>query len=158
MSAASDAPRETPRATVVLSPAALRKIEARLRTRYHAYLRPGERIALAIEEEPDFVYAKLTLFRRDKTFSLDLEGAVIVQDQDASFLSATLPHDRLLAAIEYLAEQLAGYFRAQRQQRFHLDWRKHPFDAMLIRFRGEERSPGLEQQANQLLGEGVEDA
>ncbi|TXD37652.1 hypothetical protein FRC98_08155 [Lujinxingia vulgaris] len=147
----------TPQAEVVLPVAARRKIESRLRTRYHAYLRPGERIGLRVEEESDFVFACLKLTSADKRFALELEGAAIVQDQDAAFLAATSPRDRLLAVIEFLADQLNDYFRVQRNQRFHLDWRKHPCSGLIVRFRGTERSPELEQQANRLLGETSEE-
>lgn len=152
MTVPTDAP-QTPQAEVVLPAAARRKIESRLRTRYHAYLRPGERIGLDVEEEEDFVFARLKLTSADKRFALELEGAAIAQDQEAGFMAATTARDRLLAIVEFLAGQLADFFRVQRVQRFHLDWRKHPFNGLTVRFRGIERSPELDAQADLLLGE-----
>lgn len=136
---------------VVITSAALRKIETRLRARFRAFLRPGERMALKVEEEEDFSFAHLSLSIPDGSYHLDLEGAVIVQDQEENFLVSGTSRDRLLMAIEFLSVALNDYFRGQRRERFHPDWRLYPFEGAQVRFRGGLSYPGLEEKATQLL-------
>lgn len=147
-------PESTP---VVVTEKSLRMIEARLKTRFRAFFRPGEKIKLAVEDEEDFVYCKFTLTLPDGSFCLDLEAAVIVQDQEKLFVDATTSRARQLGAIEFLSSQLDHYFRSQRQERFHIDWRIYDFEAARIRFRGELRHPELERQAAKLLAETSEE-
>lgn len=129
----------------------LRKIEGRLRARFRAFLRPGERLRVKVEEEKDFCYAHLALTSADKSFQLDLEGAVIAHDQVELELSAMSSKDRLLIAIEFLSATINDYFRGQRRDRFHPDWRLYSFESVQVRFRGRSRHPGLESQADELL-------
>ncbi len=136
---------------VVVTEKALRQIERRLKTRFRAYFRPGERLRLSVEDEQDFVYAQLSMQLPGGTFRLDLEAAMIVQDQDDHFVKATTSRGRLLGAIEFLADRLEEYFRSQRRIRFHIDWRLYPFEAATVRFRGRQRHPELEEQATDLL-------
>ena len=138
---------------VVLSPRALQEIQGRLRLRFRAYLRPGEKVALKVEDEEGFVFAHLAIASRDKKFQLDLEAAVIDQDQLEAFLLATTSRHRLLAAIEFLSGMAEEYFRSQRHARFHLDWRIYELEGAQVRFRGQERKPGLEEAASELLAE-----
>lgn len=138
-------------APVVVTQKALRRIERRLKARFRAYLRPGEKLRLSVEDEEDFVYAQMSLSLPDETFRLDLEAAMIVQDQERQFLEGTTSRTRLLGAIEFLSEQIDGYFRSQRDSRFHVDWRLYPFDAATVRFRGREHRPDLEERATELL-------
>ncbi len=136
---------------VVVTDAALRQIERRIKARLRAYFRPGEKIQLAVEDEEDFVCAELSLVLPDESSRLDLEAAVIEQDQDRRFLKETTSRKRLLGAIEFLSEKLENYFRSQRDIRFHVDWRLYPYNGATVRFRGQESRPELEQQASELL-------
>lgn len=136
---------------VVVTEAALRRIEQRLRTRFRAFFRPGEKIRLSVEDEEDFVYGRLSMTVPGESFHLDLEAAIIVQDQDRLFLEQTTSRTRLLGAIEFLSERLDEYFRSQRSLRFHIDWRLYPFNAATVRFRGRQRHPELEDRADELL-------
>lgn len=138
-------------APVVVTEKALRRIEQKIKTRLRAFFKPGERIALSVEDEEDFVHARLSLVLPDESHRLDLEAAVIVQDQDRLFVQNTTSRARLLGAIEFLSGKLEEYFRANRQLRFHVDWRLYGFDAATVRFRGRQRRPTLEQQADALL-------
>lgn len=148
---------EVDSAAVVISERALRGIEGRLKTRLRAYFRPGERLRLETEDEQDFVYCKLSVSRADESLCLELEAAVIVQDQDQTFLKGTTSAMRLLGAIEFLSQRLEEFFKSQRQARFHIDWRLYPFEGATIRFRGGQRHPDLEDQASALLGEDEEE-
>lgn len=130
---------------------ALRGIEGRLRARFRAFLRPGERIRLRVEEEKDFSFAHLVLSSADKSYVLDLEGAVILHDQEEAVVISENSRDRLLLAIEFLSATLNDHFRGNRLDRFHPDWRLYTFEGYQVRFRGRNRSPGLEAQANALL-------
>lgn len=138
---------------VVVTQKALRGIESRFKTRFRAYFRPGERLRLTVEDEQDFVYAQLSMSSPDESFRLDLEAAMIVQDQDHRFVDATTSRGRLLGAIEFLAGRLEEYFRSQRQLRFHIDWRLYPFQESTVRFRGRLRHPELEERATDLLAD-----
>ncbi len=144
-------------APIVVTQRALRQIEARLKTRFRAFLRPGERVRLSVEEESDFVCCQMIMGLPDDSFSIDLEAAIIVQDQEHQFLSATTSRKRLLAAIEFLSSQLDEYFRSQRQERFHIDWRIYSFESANIRFRGRRRHRDLEREASDLLGDDHEE-
>lgn len=146
---AGDDPQSAP--PVVVTEKALRRIERRFKARFRAFFRPGEKLHLTVEDEQDFVYAQLSMREPGGTSRLDLEAAMIVQDQDRRFVEATTSRARLLGAIEFLGEQLEQYFRSQRQQRFHVDWRLYPFDAATVRFRGRQRRPDLEAKATELL-------
>ena len=143
-------------AEVVVTEAALRKIETELKTRFRAYFRPGERIRLSVEDEEDFVYAKMVVQPAGENERLELEAAMIVQDQDRRFVDATTSRGRMLGAIEFLSQRLEEYFRGQRQLRFHIDWRLYSMDSATVRFRGRRRNPKLEKQASQMLGDNEE--
>lgn len=136
---------------VVVTEAALRKIERRLKTRFRAFLRPGERVSLTVEDEEDFVYAQLTICPPDESTRMDLEAAMIAQDQRRMFVEQTTSRKRLLGAIEFLSGKLEEYFRSKRQKWFHVDWRLYEFDAATVRFRAHHRRPELEQKADELL-------
>lgn len=143
-------------APVVVTEPALRRIEQRLKTRLRAYFRPGERVGLTVEDEDDFVYAQLTVSLPDDSSRLDLEAAMIAQDQHRMFVDRTTSRKRLLGAIEFLSEKLEEYFRSQRQERFHVDWRLYDYDAATVRFRARHRRPELEQRASDLLDDDPE--
>jgi hypothetical protein len=132
---------------------ALREIEARLRVRFRAYLRPGERVSLSVEDEEGFVFARLVVASRDESFRLELEAAVIEQDQIAAVLGATTSKMRLFAAIEFVSGHAEEYFRSQRHVRHHLDWRIYDCEGVQVRFRGQRKHPDLESEATALLDE-----
>ena len=136
---------------VVVTPKALRQVERRIKARLRAYFRPGEKLRLTVEDDEDFVYAQMALLLPDESFRLDLEAAMIIQDQDRRFVDNTSSRTRLLGAIEFLSEQIESYFRSQRDLRFHVDWRLYPYNASTVRFRGRERRPELEERATELL-------
>ncbi len=145
-----DRPQAQP-AEVVVTKKALKRLEKRMRTRFRAYLKPGEKIGLAIEEEEDFVYGQLHLQLPDGSERLDLEAAVIVHDQEHLYLQQSEPKGRLLTAIEFLGQQLETYFEQRRQLRFHVDWRLYSFEEATVRFRGQKSRPDLEAEATALL-------
>lgn len=149
--------KEELESAVVITERALREIEGRLKVRFRAYFRPGERLRLETEDEQDFVFCKMVVSRADESLCLELEAAVIAQDQEPQFLKGTTSMARLLGAIEFLSQRLEEYFKSQRQSRFHIDWRLYPFEAATVRFRGGQRHPDLEDQASALLGEDDEE-
>ncbi|MBA2663465.1 MAG: hypothetical protein H0U74_14350 [Bradymonadaceae bacterium] len=140
----------------ILTVACLR-IEKAMLARFRAYLKPGERLRASIEKDKDFVYAQLVVALPDQSFRLDLEAAVVVQDQDFDVVQAIGPEERIELAFEFLRTQLHDYFRHNRVNRFHLDWRIYPFETTRMRFRGRLQSPDLEAMANELLGEALGD-
>ena len=136
---------------VVVTEKALREIESRLKTRLRAYFRPGERLDLTVEDEEDFVYAQLSVHLPDESYRLDLEAAMIAQDQNQMFVEQTTSRKRLLGAIEFLSDKLEDYFRSKRETRFHVDWRLYGYESSTVRFRGRQRRPELERRASELL-------
>ena len=136
---------------VVVTQRALRRIEREIKTRLRAFFRPGERLRLSVEDEEDFVCAKMSVKLPDESAHLQLEAAMIVQDQDPRFVEMTTSRKRMLGAIEFLASRLEEYFRSQRTMRFHVDWRLYSLEAATVRFRGQYRRPKLEKRADELL-------
>ncbi len=133
--------------------AACLRIQKAMQTRFRAYLRPGERLRVQIEREQEFVYAQMIVDLPDGSYHLDVEAAVVAQDQAfeiTQFLSTDL---RIEYAFEFLRGELHDYFRGNRVERFHSDWRIYPFEGTQIRFRGRLTQPGVERLADALLGE-----
>lgn len=137
--------------------AACLRIQKAMQSRFRAYLRPGERLRVQIEREKDFVYAQMIVEMPDGSYHLDIEAAVIVQDQEFEVTQVLVPEERLELAFEFLRGQLHDYFRQNRVNRFHADWRIYPFEGTKIRFRGRLTQPGLERLADELLGEPSDD-
>lgn len=133
--------------------AACLRIEKAMQTRFRAYLRPGERLRVQIEREQDFVYAQMIVELPDGSYHLNVEAAVIEHDQEFEITQALAPDGRLEFAFEFLRGQLHDYFRGNRVERFHSDWRIYPFEGTKIRFRGCLTQPGVERLADELLGE-----
>jgi hypothetical protein len=127
-----------------------RRIVDELMGEFAAYLRPGERIAVQGERGEDFSWFELTLRAADRSFTLELEAAMIRQDQKGTAYHLDA-EERFEAARDFVAGQLYDYFCSDREQRFHLDWRVYGDDMLQLRFRGEERAPKLEEQADELL-------
>lgn len=125
-------------------------IRQALSARFAAFLKPGERLDIDAELAADYVWAKITLRTVDDSFQLDVEASVLWADQgDATPWQA----ERYLeVAIEFLKLQLYEFFRQDREERFHGDWRIYPIEALTLRFRGEVRMPSAERDADQLLG------
>ncbi len=150
------APAATRPEQELLAEAGLR-IQKAMLSRFRAYLKPGERLRAHIEKDEGFVYAQLIVELPDGSFRLDLEAAVIVHDQDFELTQAIGPAARIELGFEFLRTQLHDYFRHNRVNRFHLDWRIYPFEGTQMRFRGRLKSPELEAMADALLGEALAD-
>ncbi len=133
--------------------AACLRIQKAMQTRFRAYLRPGERLRVKIERDQEFVYAQMIVELPDGSYHLDVEAAVIEHDQEFELTQALAPDGRIEFAFEFLRGQLHDYFRENRVERFHSDWRIYPFEGTKIRFRGRLTQPGVERMADELLGE-----
>ena len=114
---------------------------------YEAFLAPGERLLVHAEHTPEFVYAQLILERADRLLRLDLEAAFMTQDAPELPPAA----EALELLMEHLRLQLYEYFRSDRTERFHADWRVYPVQGYMLRARGAQSSPGLEASADALL-------
>ncbi|MEC9398705.1 MAG: hypothetical protein VX475_13845 [Myxococcota bacterium] len=133
---------------------------SRAMTRDHeAFLAPGERFAIDAEVgqpgpngAPEYVWAQLLLGTPDDTFRLEVEGAMVPADQppEQSFPEG---RDAISELLAFLRLQVYEFFRLDRQLRFHDDWRLQPFQGKTLRFRGAVRYPGLDERADELLGQ-----
>ncbi len=117
---------------------------------YEAFLAPGEKFTVQAEADEAYIHAQIVLTSADKSFKLDLEAVIIPQD--------LTPHqerleDRVFTDLlfDFLRVQLYEFFRQDRHQRFHLDWRVFPFEGYPIRLRGAVTQPDLIAQADALL-------
>ncbi|MFU8806653.1 MAG: hypothetical protein ACNA8W_22785 [Bradymonadaceae bacterium] len=133
------------------------RLERTLTSRFAAFLKPGERISVEMEIDGDYLYNKWVVATPSMESRLDVEAALIAQEQEYLFLHENDTAQRLQVLLAFLESQLSDYFRQSRRQRFHIDWRIYPFDEAKIRFRGEWSSPNLEERANALLGPGEEE-
>lgn len=133
-----------------LEPAERLKRARALERDYEAFLAPGERILVSAELTAQFIYAQLVLERADKRFKLDLEAAFTSQDAAPG---QALPdaEQGLDLLLDYLRLQLYEFFRSDRSERFHADWRTYPQDEHMLRFRGVTSSPRYEQEATELI-------
>jgi hypothetical protein len=126
-------------------------IRQTLVSRFGAFLKPGERLEVDAEKSDEYVYATLAVEAADRTFRVEVEGSVLAADQGDEELIAQ--EQMLELVIEFLKMQLYEFFRSDREERFHVDWRKYPTDRATIRFRGQVTRPALEEQADELLDE-----
>ena len=117
---------------------------------YEAFLAPGERLNVRAEQSPKFIYAQLVLERADRSLRLDLEAAFTEQDVEPGG-DLPAPDQALDLLMDYLKMQLYEYFRSDRTERFHADWRTYPYEDFVLRARGVQSSPRLETLANDLL-------
>ncbi|MFP4600362.1 MAG: hypothetical protein ACLFVJ_19055 [Persicimonas sp.] len=135
----------------LLAPRQKQLIGQALMARFAAFLKPGESLDLDAEKSEDYVYATLVVTSADNSFRLDLEASVLAADLQVDKLSD--PDAYLDLAFEFLKLQLYEFFRQDRQERFHIDWRLYPVEKATIRFRGEATKPSLEREADAMLEE-----
>jgi hypothetical protein len=146
----SDRPTaEAERDVETLAPRQKQLIRQALTTRFAAFLKPGESLEIDAEKSEEYVYATIAVRSADDSFRLDLEGSILAADQDKKKLES--PELYLELTIEFLKLQLYEFFRQDRQERFHIDWRLYPVEKATIRLRGEIRKPSLEREADELL-------
>lgn len=135
-----------------LAPRQRQLIRQALVARFGAFLKPGESIDIDAEKSDEYVYARVEVASADETFKLGVEAAVLAADQER--LERLDPPERFLElTIEFLKLQVYEFFRRDRDERFHVDWRLYPVDTATIRFRGQVRRPELERRADALLDE-----
>lgn len=149
MTSSNNTTPEGERDVVVLAPRQKQLIRQALTARFSAFLKPGEALEVDAEKSDDYVYGTIAVTSADDSFRLDLEGSILAADQKMEKLDN--PDAFLELALEFLKLQLYEYFRQDRQERFHIDWRLYPVEKATIRFRGQIRKPGLEREADELL-------
>ena len=137
------------RDTELLSGRQKQLIRQALTARFSAFLKPGESLEVDAEKSADYVYGTITVTSADKSFRLDIEAAILAADQATGELGE--PDAYLELALEFLKLQLYEFFRQDRQERFHIDWRLYPTEKATIRFKGQIRKPTLEHEADELL-------
>lgn len=133
-----------------LAPRQRQLIRQALTARFGAFLKPGESIDIVAEKSEEYVYAKVTVGSADESFQLGVEAAVLAADQER-IERFEAPEQILELAIEFLKRQAYDFFRSDRDERFHVDWRLYPVDKATVRFRGQVRRPELERRADDLL-------
>lgn len=135
----------------LLAPRQKQLIRQALTARFAAFLKPGESLQIDAEKSAEYVYGTIVVTSADDSFRLDLEASILAADQKAEKLDN--PERFLELSIEFLKLQLYEFFRQDRQERFHIDWRLYPVEKATIRFRGQIRKPSLEREADELLDE-----
>lgn len=133
----------------LLAPRQKQLIRQALTARFAAFLKPGESLELDAEKSDEYVYGTIVVTSADDSFRLDLEASILAADQQVKALDN--PDGFLELALEFLKLQLYEFFRQDREERFHVDWRKYPVEKAVIRFRGQIRKPSLEREADALL-------
>lgn len=124
-------------------------IRQTLISRFGAFLKPGERLEIDAEKSSEYVYATLAVEAADRTFRVEVKGSILAADHGEEEL---IVQDQMLELlIEFLKMQLYEFFRSDREERFHVDWRKYPVERAEIRFRGQVTRPALEEKADELL-------
>ena len=124
-------------------------IRQTLISRFGAFLKPGERLSIDAEKASDYVFAGLSVEAADRTFRVEVEGALLAADHGEDTLDG--PEEKLELVIEFLKMQLYEFFRSDREERFHIDWRKYPVERGTVRFKGQITRPALEERADELL-------
>lgn len=130
-------------------------IRQTLLSRFGAFLKPGEQLSIDAEKSSEYVFATLAVEAPDRTFRVEVDGAYLAADQGQEVLAA--PEHMLELVIEFLKMQLYEFFRTDREERFHIDWRKYPVERGTIRFRGQITRPALEEEADELLEDDIDD-
>lgn len=121
-----------------------------LTQRFSAFLKPGESLDIEAEYSVEYVWARIRLARVDESFQLDVEASILQADQKGE--EAWDAKRFLELAIEFLKLQLYEFFRQDRDERFHIDWRIYPIEAVDVRFRGLITRPSVERDADAILG------
>ena len=146
-------PSEDPRGDVDvtgLEPKQKQLIKSSIKARFSAFLKPGERLEIDAERSIEYVWGQIRLFSADESYEFLLEGAIIASDQDNK--EPIHAEDRALdVAFEFLKRQFYEFFRSDRSETFHKQWKLYPVDEATIRFRAIERRPDLEQRADEIL-------
>lgn len=128
----------------------LSEINHALAARFGRHLQPGEGISMYGERSAQHVIASLIVKANDDTFQLEMEAAVLPDDEHKQHAS----HDAMFdAAADFLAAMLTEFFDNERNHRFHDDWRVYEFDDLMVRFRGQATNPSLEALADAWLAE-----
>lgn len=156
MTSSKNSKSEGDRDVELLAPRQKQLIRQALTARFAAFLKPGEALDLDAEKSAEYVYGTIAVTSADDAFRLDLEASILAADQKVEQLDN--PERFLELAIEFLKLQLYEFFRQDREERFHIDWRLYPVEKATIRFRGQIRKPSLEREADALLGDEVPDA
>ncbi|AWV89594.1 hypothetical protein DN745_09690 [Bradymonas sediminis] len=157
MTKKSDETSDVAPAPEVLGGRSRQLIRQSLTQRFSAFLKPGEKLDIEAEHSDEYIWARIRLSRVDESFQLDVEASILAADQTAGG-----PWDAtryLELGIEFLKLQLYEFFRQDRDERFHIDWRLYPVEAVHIRFRGLITMPSVEREADAFLkasGEGDE--
>lgn len=126
-----------------------RRIRNAMEFRFGGYLRPGESISIEAEKDEEYVYSQVVLESADNSLRVELEAAVLAADQGVEVFQD--PGEALDLAFEFLKLQLYDYFKQERGERFHVDWRHYTTQQTDVRFRGRVRRPELEQEADEML-------
>lgn len=125
------------------------RIENAMNYRFSAYLKPGEKITVDGEKGDEYVYTELAVEAADDSFRLDLETAMLAADQGLAEFPE--PDAFMERTFEFLKLRLYEFFKSNRTERFHVDWRHYTVEGTAIRFRGRIRKPKLEEKADELL-------
>lgn len=149
MQSGNDSTPSGERQVELLAPRQKQLIRQALTTRFSAFLKPGEGLEVDAERSEDYVYGTIAVTSADDAFRLDVEAAILAADQSQKVFDD--PDAYLELALEFLKLKLYDFFRQDRKERFHVDWRLYPVEKATIRFRGQIRKPSLEQAADDLL-------
>lgn len=141
---------QNPLEATVLAGRARQLVRQALMQRFSAFLKPGESLDIEAEHSAEYVWARIRLSRADESFQLDVEASILQADQKGVELWD--PQRFLELDIEFLKLQLYEFFRQDRQERFHIDWRIYAVEAVNVRFRGLMSQPSVEREADALLG------
>jgi|GEM_PF-2759083 len=142
-----DAP--DPVAPELLAGRARQLVRQSLTQRFSAFLKPGESLDIEAEHSAEYVWARIRLARVDESFQLDVEASILQADQQGE--EAWVAKRYLELAIEFLKLQLYEFFRQDRDERFHIDWRIYSVEAVDLRFRGLVSRPSVERDADAFL-------
>ncbi len=116
--------------------------------RFASELKPGETLLSTATRDSEHSIFALIIQSSDNSFRLEMEAALLAKDNED--ISA---EDRLLISLDFLEQQLEGFFD-DRLVRFHDDWRIYDFKDGEIRFRGAQTNPELEALADQWIEKG----
>lgn len=140
---------QTPAPPELLAGRARQLIRQSLMQRFSAFLKPGEKLDIEAEQSAEYVWARIRMTRVDESFQLDIEASILAADQKGG---AAWDATRYLElGIEFLKLQLYEFFRQDRDERFHVDWRIYPVETLILRFRGQITKPSVEREADALL-------
>ncbi len=127
------------------------KIFSAFTATFGARLRPGESLGLEVERSAEHGFASLVLETSDDTLKVELEAAVLADDEHPEEPSA---EERFDQAVEFVGAMFAEFLDDREAMRMHDDWRIYEFDDVLVRFRGQKRKPNLESLADAWLASG----